>query len=365
MLDDLFNFPLHRVERMIGAVHDAVGPRPYDRFAEKGQPADAGAVHVDIVILLCDLHHLPDAFDQPRMAHDDGELAEISGHFAEPLRTCILPQAAVKENDQAVVLSRLHERIDLFFVVGRAIFDQGMNLYPFEPELDPFLQNLERILWTVSGTQPHEAVNASRVLFHSAGNVLVGLPVIRRLPYPDGKSNNPIYPGAIHRTQHVLRHEFHDRRNLVDGKLLSRPHVGVRVNDLDAFSFNSDHSFLLKIKSLLETILPKIFRQRRDEPSVEGRPCPFASVHPRREVPFGGLPLAPKAMGPLGRLLRPPKAMGQWVLWTVHVRCFGLAQQPPSLLEQSGGGGSKDRCTRRGGSSVSTVQRTRTLLHRA
>src|SRR3989338_954528 len=246
MLDDLFNFPLHRVERMIGAVHDAVGPCPYDRFAEKGQPADAGAVHVDIVILLCDLHHLPDAFDQPRMAHDDGELAEISGHFAEPLRTCILPQAAVKENDQAVVLSRLHERIDLFFVVGRAIFDQGMNLYPFEPELDPFLQNLERILWTVSGTQPHEAVNASRVLFHSAGNVLVGLPVIRRLPYPDGKSDNPIYPGAIHRAQHVLRHEFHDRGNLVDGKLLSRPHVGVRVNDFDAFSFNRNHGRLLR-----------------------------------------------------------------------------------------------------------------------
>src|SRR3990167_6483999 len=79
-----------------------------------------------------------------------------------------------------------------------------------------------------------------------------------------------------------------------------------------------------------------------------------------------GTYLAPrKQWGPLGRLLRPPKAMGQWVLWTVHVRCFGLAQQPPSLLGQSAGGGSKDRCTRRGGSSVSTVQRTRTLLHRA
>src|SRR3989338_2913328 len=283
MLDDLFNFPLHRVERMIGAVHDAVGPRPYDRFAEKGQPADAGAVHVDIVILLCDLHHLPDAFDQPRMAHDDGELAEISGHFAKPLRTCILPQAAVKENDQAVVLSRLHEWIDLFFIVGRAIFDQRMNLYPFESELDPFLQNLERILWAVSGTQPHEAVNASRVLFHSAGNVLVGLSIIRRLPYPDGKSDNPIYPGAIHRAQHVLRHEFHDRGNLVDGKLLSRPHVGVRVNDFDAFSFNGNHGRLLRtfcrdypIENLPSTRSPLIVKKCGSSglPSLHSLPSP-------------------------------------------------------------------------------------------
>ena len=62
--------------------------------------------------------------------------------------------------------------------------------------------------------------------------------------------------------------------------------------------------------------------------------------------------------GPPGRLLRPPQTTGQWVLWTVHVRCFGLAQQPPSLLEQSDGGGSKDRCTGRGGSSVSSALRT-------
>ncbi len=44
----------------------------------------------------------------------------------------------------------------------------------------------------------------------------------------------------------------------------------------------------------------KEINQQRIWSLLTGTPNPFASVPPRREVPFGGLPLAPKAMGKKG-----------------------------------------------------------------
>src|SRR5215831_11172722 len=130
------------------------------------------------------------------------------------------------------------------------MFDQRMNLDPFESELDPFVQHLKRILWPVAGTQPHETVNASCMLFHGVGNVLIGFSIIRRLADTDGKRDDPVHSGIIHRRQHVLRHEFHDRGNLMNGEFFSRAHVRMRVDDLDLFSFNINHVFLLSIRML-------------------------------------------------------------------------------------------------------------------
>src|SRR5437867_5092809 len=121
------------------------------------------------------------------------------------------------------------------------MFDQRMNFDALEPELDSFLQHPERVLWTVPRAEPHEAMNASRVPRHCVGDVPVGLSIIRGLSDTDGKSDDSIYSSAVHRLQHVLRHELHDRRNLVDGELFSRAHVRVRVYDLDRLSFDIDH----------------------------------------------------------------------------------------------------------------------------
>src|SRR5712692_10632627 len=131
------------------------------------------------------------------------------------------------------MLRRFHQRIDFFFVVGRAMFYERVNLDSFEAKLDAFLEYLEGVLWAVPRTEPHKSMNAPRVLLHRVGDVLVGFSVIRRLSYSDRKSDDSIHPGGGHRLQHVLRHEFHDRRNLMDGKFSSLSHVRMRVDDFD------------------------------------------------------------------------------------------------------------------------------------
>jgi hypothetical protein len=90
-------------------------------------------------------------------------------------------------------------------------------------------------------------MNASGVLFHGVRNVLIGFPIIRRLSDTDGKGHNPIHSSVVHGLQHVLRHEFHDGGNLVNGKLLSCAHVRVRIDDLKLFPFDINHGSLLKI----------------------------------------------------------------------------------------------------------------------
>src|SRR5262249_10711395 len=137
------------------------------------------------------------------------------------------------------------------------MFDQRMNLDPLESEPDPFVQHLKRILWAVARTQPHETVNASRMLFHGVRNVLIGFSIIRRLADTDGKRDDSVHSGIIHRRQHVLRHEFHDRGNLMNGEFFSRAHVRMRVDDLDLFSFDIDHAFLLSIRMFNKTPLRK------------------------------------------------------------------------------------------------------------
>ena len=92
-----------------------------------------------------------------------------------------------------------------------------------------------------------KAVNASRMLFHRIGDVLVGLSIIRRLSDTDRKSDDSIHPGIVHRLQHVLSHELHNRRDLMDGEFFSRAHMRVRVDDLDLLSFDVNHGYLLLV----------------------------------------------------------------------------------------------------------------------
>ena len=120
-----------------------------------------------------------------------------------------------------------------------------MNFDSLQAKLDTFLQHLKRILRTVSGTQSHKTVNASRVLFHCLGDVPVGLSIIRRLSDTDRKSDDPVHPGIVHRLQHVLGHELHNRRDLMNGEFFSRAHMRVRVDDLDSLSFDVNHRYLL------------------------------------------------------------------------------------------------------------------------
>jgi hypothetical protein len=168
----------------------------------------------------------------------------------------------VKEDREPVMLRRLHQRIDLFFVVCRAVLDQRMNFDSLEAQFDTFFQHLKGILRTVSRTQPHETVNAIRVLFHCAGDVLVGLPVIRRLSDTDRKSYDSVHPGIVHRLQHILSHELHNRRDLMYREFFSCAHMRVRIDDFDSLSFYVNHGYLL-LQASKETYRIESFLSRR------------------------------------------------------------------------------------------------------
>src|SRR4029077_19161458 len=100
-----------------------------------------------------------------------------------------------------------------------------MNLNPLEAELDPFFEHLEGILRPIARTESHEAMDTSRMLAHCVGDVLISLSVIRRLPYADSESHDPIDARGVHGLQHVLCHEFHDRWNLMDREFFPSAHV--------------------------------------------------------------------------------------------------------------------------------------------
>src|SRR5581483_3788105 len=241
VLHDLLDLPLHRIERMVRAVEHALGTRPGDRLAEKRQPADARAVHVDVIVLLGDLDDLPHAFDEPRVAEDHLELGKIARDLAETRGARVLAEPAVNENGEIVVLRRFHQRIDFLPVVGRTVLDQRVDLDAFEPELHALFQNLQRVLGPHARAQAHEAVNAPGMFSHRVGDVLIRFAIVRRLADADRESDHAVDAGVVHRAQHVLSHPLHDRRNLVDRELLARAHVRVRVDDFDLFSFDGYH----------------------------------------------------------------------------------------------------------------------------
>src|SRR5262249_52408153 len=98
VLDDFLDLPLHRVECMVRAVEHALRTGPRDRLAKKRQPADARAVHVDVVVLLRDLDDLAHAFDQPGMAEDHFQPWEIARDLPQARGARVLAEPAVNEN---------------------------------------------------------------------------------------------------------------------------------------------------------------------------------------------------------------------------------------------------------------------------
>src|SRR5438132_10749905 len=121
VLDDFLDLPVHRIKWMVRAIQDAISSGPSDRFAKERQPSNARAVHVDVFTPLCDFDHLSHSLDQSGMAHNNGQLGKIFGNFPDPFWTGIFSQTAMEQNRKAMVLCRLHERIDFFFVVRRAM----------------------------------------------------------------------------------------------------------------------------------------------------------------------------------------------------------------------------------------------------
>src|SRR5262245_25355112 len=61
MLHYLSHFPLHRIERMVRAIHHPVHSRPGDRFTEKQQPSNSRTTHAQILVLLGRVDGVPDS----------------------------------------------------------------------------------------------------------------------------------------------------------------------------------------------------------------------------------------------------------------------------------------------------------------
>src|SRR4029077_260478 len=127
-------------------------------------------------------------------------------------------------------------------------------------------------------------MNPPSVLSHRVGDVLIGLSIIRWLSDPDGKRHNPIYAGIVHRLEHFLRHELHDRGNLVNGELFSRAHMRVRIDDFDLFAFNVDHDSPLEVFSYHPLRHPTKKLDRDGKDSCRNKPVIITSLVPSTPV---------------------------------------------------------------------------------
>src|SRR5439155_17381932 len=133
--------------------------------------------------------------------------------------------SAMKNDHQPVMLGELHEWINQPALVSLEVLDQRVELDASKIQSDALLDQSSVVLQAKVRVDAHVADHSAWVFKRCLGHQAIGVGVVGLISRPYRERGYEVDPRFVHPGNHLVRHERHNPRDLMNRDLLSTAHM--------------------------------------------------------------------------------------------------------------------------------------------